>query len=73
MQRLSYPCCRQHQREHAGLRTQVGAKQERAAAGEATMTIEVMRFLMDWLTDHIPRSDRQIGRYPAEQKRLHGR
>lgn len=49
------------------------AKQERAAVGEATMTIEVMRLLMDWLTDHIARSDRQIGRYLAEQNRPHGR
>ena len=36
------PSYRQHRREHAGLRTQVRAKQERAAAGEATMTIEVI-------------------------------
>ena len=46
VQRLSYPSYRQHRREHEGLRTQVRARQECAAVGEATMTIEMMRFLM---------------------------
>jgi len=32
---------------------------ERFQAGKATMTVEVMEFLRDWLRDHIAVSDRR--------------
>jgi hemerythrin len=63
MEDIRYPDSRQHQREHEALRSKVRAMQYRSESGEVTMTIEVMRFLMEWLKRHTITSDRQISSY----------
>jgi len=60
MEQVQYPGLQEHRREHEELRAAVGALQDRCAAGEATMTIEVALFLSRWLTRHTGASDRQI-------------
>ena len=49
MQKTGYPGYEQHRQDHANLRAEVLAKQLRARSGEATMTIEVMQFLIEWI------------------------
>lgn len=63
MERTGYPGLRQHQREHDDLRSRVRAMRDCAASGEATVTVEVMLFLMEWLKRHAAASDRRIGKY----------
>ncbi len=69
MQKIGYAEFHEHSRQHDNLRAKVRAMQTRAAAGELTMTIEVMLFLMDWLKTHILSSDRRIAEYAAQQRR----
>lgn len=63
MERTHYPRTAIHRRQHERLRSQTLVKRRRAAAGEATMTIEVMQFIMAWLKNHTMDSDRRIGVY----------
>jgi hemerythrin len=63
MERIQYPGYRQHQQEHEELRSRVREKNDRAAAGEVTMTMGVAQFLMEWVENHIIASDRRIGNY----------
>jgi hemerythrin len=63
MEQIQYPGYRQHQQEHEELRARVLEKNDRAVAGEVTMTIGVAQFLMEWVKNHIIASDRRIGSY----------
>ena len=63
MQRVGYPDYRQHLAQHEQLRSRVQEMQARAASGEMTMTIELMRFLSEWLKSHIPTSDSKVAAY----------
>lgn len=63
MHRIDYPDLIPHRRQHAALTGRVLALQNRLAAGEITMTIETLRFMMEWIECHIVGSDRQIGIY----------
>lgn len=68
MKKIGYAGFQEHSRQHDNLRAKVRAMQTRAAAGELTMTIEVMLFLMDWLRTHILSSDRRIAEYAAQHQ-----
>src|ERR1017187_6858451 len=57
MERIRFPGYREHRQQHEDLRGKVRAMQDRSAAGEATMTIEIMLFLMNWLKGHTMASD----------------
>jgi hemerythrin-like metal-binding protein len=63
MKRIGYPYYEDHCRQHEELRTKVREMGNRAAAGEISMTIEVMQFLLSWLRSHTTTSDRRIGTY----------
>jgi len=63
MDRVGYPDYQSHRQEHEEAKSTIHAMQARAAAGEVTMTIEVMQFLMDWVKRHVIASDCRIGRY----------
>jgi hemerythrin-like metal-binding protein len=67
MERIGYPELSEHRRQHAQLRSNVEAMQNRAVSGETTMTIEAMRFLMEWLKRHTVTSDRRIAGYMTER------
>ena len=52
-----YPDLAAHQEEHQALTKQVLAFQAEFQAGRATMTVQLLRFLRDWLEKHIAASD----------------
>jgi len=63
MARVGYPERSKHQRQHEALKARVRELQERAAAGEITMTMEVALFLIDWLKRHTAAADRKIAAF----------
>ena len=63
MERIGYPDLEEHRRQHEDLRAKVRYLQVRSASGEATMTIEVTQFLIEWLKQHTTTSDRRIGEH----------
>jgi hemerythrin-like metal-binding protein len=63
MERINYPYYQDHCRQHEELRLKVRAMKERVGSGEASMTLEVMQFIMEWLKCHTTTSDRRIGSY----------
>src|SRR3954470_24863149 len=52
-----YPNLAVHQAEHQSLTAQVLKFQADFQAGKATMTIQLLQFLKDWLEKHIKGSD----------------
>ena len=48
----------QHQQAHAALITKVAAFQRDFAAGQATLTADLMSFLRDWLINHVFKTDK---------------
>jgi hemerythrin len=63
MERIGYPGYGRHQQQHRELRSRVREMQDRAASGEMTMTIDVAKFLMEWIKHHIIASDRRIANH----------
>lgn len=59
----SFPELAPHRSEHTKLTEQVLAFQKDFNAGNAPMTIEVMDFLQNWLTDHILVTDKKYGAF----------
>jgi hemerythrin-like metal-binding protein len=59
MQLHRYPGYEAHKAEHENLTRQVKHLQEEARAGKPVISMEVMRFLQHWLTDHILGVDKQ--------------
>lgn len=59
MQRTNYPDYMAHKREHDKLVEKVQDLRERMSSGKIVVTMEVMNFLRDWLTNHIAKVDKQ--------------
>lgn len=57
---------RQHKQQHDDLTKQVLALKAQFDAGEATVTMDTMHFLLDWLDKHIRLSDAKIAKHVAE-------
>jgi hemerythrin len=57
MQLHKYPNFAAHKAEHDALAKQVIAFQEEFNSGRATMAVQVLQFLKDWLEKHIKGSD----------------
>jgi hemerythrin len=57
MQLHQYPDFAKHKAEHDALTKQVLAFQAEFEAGRATMAVQVLQFLKDWLEKHIKGSD----------------
>jgi hemerythrin len=57
MQLHQYPDFAKHKAEHDALTRQVLAFQTEFNAGRATMAVQVLQFLKDWLEKHIKGSD----------------
>jgi hemerythrin len=55
----AYPGFEAHKAEHEKLTAQVKHLQEEARSGKSVISMEVMRFLQHWLTDHIVGVDKQ--------------
>jgi hemerythrin len=60
MRNLRYPGFQDHKDEHEKLLTQVLDLQKRFESGAATLSIQVLHFLRDWLINHIGKSDLEL-------------
>ncbi|HUA84170.1 MAG TPA: bacteriohemerythrin [Bryobacteraceae bacterium] len=61
MTESGYPHYQQHHAEHVKLTERVLDYQKKVLSGETAVSIEVLRFLSDWLKHHIQGSDQQVG------------
>jgi len=59
----SYPGVLAHKRLHQELTGKVIDFRNQMRAGRASLSIELMHFLKDWLAKHIKGSDREVGVY----------
>lgn len=59
MEAARYPSLAAHRTHHAGLTRKVGDFMTRYKRGDGTLNIELLRFLSDWLTQHIQREDKE--------------
>lgn len=60
MHNMRYPGIIEHKEEHDKLVKQVIDLQHKFESGVATMSIEVLHFLRDWLVNHIAKSDQDL-------------
>ena len=65
MEARSYPARVQHMSAHSELRAALAKLQGEFAANRLMITIDVMHFLRDWLTDHIRVTDKALGKFLA--------
>ena len=66
MRSANYPHLARHQAIHAKLIDQVGELQSKFKRGKRINT-ELMRFLKNWLTDHIQKTDMQYAPYVQKE------
>ena len=60
----NYPDAVAHKKEHDALTLQVLEVQKKYNSGQTiTLSLEVMNFLKNWLTNHIQASDKKYGPY----------
>lgn len=62
-----YPDAEEHTREHAGFASQVSKFKTDFDSGRVSLSVEVMNFLMEWLTKHIEGQDRKYGPFLNEK------
>jgi hemerythrin-like metal-binding protein len=62
----AYPGYISHKKEHDLITRQVIDLRARFEAGEAVITVTVMKFLKEWLSNHILTVDKQLGAYLAK-------
>ena len=65
MQINHYPGYAAQKSQHIALTRQVLELRSQFATGQTVITIDVMKFLKDWLVDHIQGSDKPLGAYLA--------
>jgi len=63
----NYPDLAKHKAEHEALTKQVNTFSDELKTGRATITVQVMVFLKDWLAKHIQQSDRAYAPYLIEK------
>jgi len=62
-----YEHSEQHEKEHRALVEAVVAFKQKFDAGEASINMELMNFLKDWLIKHILGSDKRYSRFLRDQ------
>jgi len=67
MQSHHYPFYQQHKAEHLALTDKVIQFQKAFEAGRATVTMELLHFLSDWLTHHIGTVDKKVGAHLTQR------
>ena len=65
MTRYRYPQLAQHRVEHEAFVAKVKKFQEDFDAGNATISIELLRFIKNWLVNHISGTDMAMGKVLA--------
>ncbi|MBF0293863.1 MAG: hemerythrin family protein [Magnetococcales bacterium] len=63
MQTYRYKGFMAHKKEHSGLIEQAGSLQQAFHANQAEITSEVLGFLQHWLTNHILKTDLELGTF----------
>jgi len=63
MRASAYPDSAAHFREHGEFNRQIGVFKARFDAGDTMLTLGVMKFLRNWLTDHILTVDKRLAGY----------
>jgi len=63
MEKNGYQLLAEHRIEHKALTDKVVAFKKDFEAGSATVTLDVMTFLQDWLTHHIQSVDQKYGAF----------
>jgi hemerythrin len=63
MDAYNYPASAAHKLEHELLRNQVLALRKQLDAGRPVATVAVMKFLKEWLTNHILSVDKEMGTF----------
>jgi hemerythrin len=62
--KTGYPDAEAHHKEHADLTAQVLEVQQKYNSGnDCMLSLELMRFLKNWLTNHIQGADQKYGPY----------
>jgi hemerythrin-like metal-binding protein len=61
MAAANYPGLLEHRRLHRELTRQVGEYEARFEKGEVTVNLDLLKFLRNWLTNHIQHTDREYG------------
>ena len=64
----NYPEFAAHKAEHDQLAAQVQAFQADLAGGRTTMSVQLLRFVKDWLEKHIQESDRRYAPYLVSKR-----
>jgi len=67
MQKHRYPEYPKHKAEHDKLTAQVVAFQKEFQIGHKSISIDLMKFLSDWLNHHIGETDRKIAAFLREK------
>ncbi len=55
-----YPASAEHKAEHTKFVAEVGAFKKKFDTGNATLSVEIMNFLRDWLGKHILQTDKKL-------------
>jgi len=63
MASIGFPERPQHSAQHAGICKRLDELQRRFNAGDAAITIEILRFCSQWLIAHVITSDRRLGEF----------
>lgn len=67
MRQYAFPGYEEHRKEHDAFRAKVAAFQKDFAAGKESLSVDVIRFLSDWLDHHIMEVDKKYGPYLNEK------
>lgn len=67
MTKYGYPDLANHKREHENFKVKVKEFLDKKAKGEATLSIEIMNFLKEWLVKHIMGTDKKYGPFLVEK------
>ena len=63
LRKASYPDYDQHKKEHDAFTAKVLGFETTYRAGTSNLSVQLMNFLRDWLSDHILRNDKQYAPY----------
>lgn len=65
MQRHAYPGYVVHKGKHEKMTEKVPHIHIQFQSGQTHITIELIRFLQQWLTEHMLKTDQKFGRFPT--------
>lgn len=67
MRQYGFPGYEDHKKEHEMFKTKVGTFQRDFAAAKATLSLDIVKFLTDWLDRHILDVDKKYGPFLNEK------